>query len=221
MSLNADPVWSVYAHWVPIQHAFAGPLGRVLWDQREDSRPSLVHFDCMSRSILFAVDTSLYWCIYSIVYSVKYFSSRVWRRSARFPRPARLASRSLRLFGTLIELFHYTLLVRVYHYSRIVCNIQYIRRECTSLCPQIEATTFQYTLVGRGWSRGVNWPAEEHDERPERELRVELRAPDPGYAGTAIALVEAATRLLECRDRMPAYATLLVLIGFLPVRFVN
>lgn len=84
-----------------------------------------------------------------------------------------------------------------------LCKFEY----CT-LLSQIEATTFQYTLVGRGWPRAVNWPAEEHDDRPERELRVELRAPDPGYKATAIALVEAATRLLECRDRMPAYAFL-------------
>lgn len=71
---------------------------------------------------------------------------------------------------------------------------------------QIENTTFQYTMVGRGWPRSVNFPAEEHDDRPERELRVELVGPDPGYSGTAIALVEAAVRLLESRDRMPQYA---------------
>ena len=73
----------------------------------------------------------------------------------------------------------------------------------------METTTFRYVLVGRGWSSlaaagAGGSSARERSAPPDRELRVELVGPDPGYRATALAMVECGLRLLnEPPDRIP------------------
>lgn len=72
----------------------------------------------------------------------------------------------------------------------------------------METTTFRYVLVGRGWSStpgGGPGASSDRPGPPDRELRVELIGPDPGYRATAIAMVECGLCLLnEPPGRIPA-----------------
>lgn len=68
---------------------------------------------------------------------------------------------------------------------------------------QISESTFNMTLIGRGYLSRVEDVEKPHDDLPTQNVITRLTGPDPGYTTTSICMVQAAYVLMAERDKLP------------------
>ena len=68
---------------------------------------------------------------------------------------------------------------------------------------QLRDTSFQMTLVGKGWADKLSEPSDEPNEPPNKTLVVVVKGKDPGYTATSTCLVQAGISLLKDQDKLP------------------
>lgn len=68
---------------------------------------------------------------------------------------------------------------------------------------QVKETSFSLYLVGRGYDEKLAEPEDQHATPPNKTLVVRVDAPDPGYVGTSMFMVQVALTLLQELDKLP------------------
>lgn len=68
---------------------------------------------------------------------------------------------------------------------------------------QVRESSFQMTLIGRGWSDQLASPTDEPEEPPKKIIEVKVSGPEAAYDATAIFMVQSAVVILQETDRIP------------------
>ena len=68
---------------------------------------------------------------------------------------------------------------------------------------ELKKTTFNLTLVGKGWSEKFTDISKSPTKPLNKELIVQVSGPDPGYVATAICVTQAALVLRDETDKLP------------------
>lgn len=68
---------------------------------------------------------------------------------------------------------------------------------------QMKGTSFSYTFFGSGYSKKLEDPAAQHEDKPDKTIVTKVTGPEPGYITTPICLVQAAYTLLNEEEDLP------------------
>lgn len=68
---------------------------------------------------------------------------------------------------------------------------------------QIAGSSFTMTFVGKGWSSKLP-VSEQHKEKPDKTMKVQIVAPECGYVCTPICFVQCALCVLKEADKLPS-----------------
>ncbi|KAI1289826.1 Saccharopine dehydrogenase-like oxidoreductase [Halotydeus destructor] len=65
---------------------------------------------------------------------------------------------------------------------------------------QVKCTSFEMTLIGRGWPEKLASPTDEPSEPPSKKIFGKVTGPEPAYDATSAIFVQAAITILKERD---------------------
>ncbi|XP_060068458.1 saccharopine dehydrogenase-like oxidoreductase [Ylistrum balloti] len=68
---------------------------------------------------------------------------------------------------------------------------------------QIENTSFKMTFVAKGWSKKLEDPLSDPEEKPDTILTAKVAGPELGYITTPICMVQCALVILKEADKLP------------------